>query len=484
MELKRILARDARTANEKAVAQYGPDVLIISSSQVNDLTELIVAVDIPPLSLQEAEPYLKTEFVQEAHQQPKGKFDVLLGQTLEHNKRMARERQATQVSKPIVEVAPAKEANKEAAHHKTKATTKPAAATHHKAASKNTEPAARDTEVQAAQEHDTLRGREIVALVREELASLRREFKLSQQMSAWQGNMPLPPAIVPLRDALNDAPIPVALRALLVDSIKDHNNMADAMGALLRQLSHAVEQEQMAAPLSGVHVLAGPSGAGKSMMVARLAQAAATAHGCEKIMVIGFHDQRAGAWNQTQLLSAQSGVDCFRATNAQTLKLLLEEHEGRELILIDTPGVQMNERLMDIRQLNVQAQCHAVIPVDASAATIRRVFENTDNIWHSLMLSKLDESTQPWALLQFLTDKSVAVSVASKGERTSDLVQDVALSDLVQCALANLPLPTPETQPDIPTLTEPAAALSNLAAAKLAQIAAVHKTSTTGVTHE
>jgi hypothetical protein len=28
MELKRILARDARTANEKAMAQYGPDVLM------------------------------------------------------------------------------------------------------------------------------------------------------------------------------------------------------------------------------------------------------------------------------------------------------------------------------------------------------------------------------------------------------------------------------------------------------------------------
>jgi flagellar biosynthesis GTPase FlhF len=469
MELKRILARDARTANEKAMAQYGPDVLIISSSQVNDLTELIVAVDIPPLSLEEAEPYLKKEFVEEPAQQPKGKFDVLLGQTIEQNKRMALERTATKAAKPIVEVAPVAEPIKIKAAGKT-------------TANKKANP--KEQELQAAEEHDTLRGREIVALVREELASLRREFKLSQQMSAWQGNMPLPPAVVPLRDALNEAPIPVALRALLVDSIKDHDNMADAMGALSRQLSHAVEQEQVAAPLSGVHVLAGPSGAGKSMMVARLAQAAAIAHGSEKVMVISFQDQRAGAWNQTQLLSAQSGVDCFRATSAQTLKLLLEEHEGRQLILIDTPGVQMNERLMDIRQLNVQVHCHAVIPVDASAATIRRVFENADNVWHSLMLSKLDESTQPWALLQFLTDKTVSVSVASKGDRASDLVQEVSLSDLVQTALDHLPLPSAETKPDIPTLTERATSLNELAAAKLAQIAAVHKTSTTGATHE
>jgi len=461
MELKRILARDIRAANEKAVAQYGPDVLVISSGQVNGLTELIVAIDLAPMTTEEADPFLKTEYVTTA--KPSGKFDVLLGQTLEQNKRESRERQATKVAKPIVEVTAKPTATKPKSSVKV-------------AAKPVDEVAQRD-----AQEHDTLRGREIVALVREELASLRREFKLGQQMAAWQGGMPLPAAIAPLRDALNDAPIPVALRALLIDSIKDHSTLADAMGALSRQLSHAVEQNQISAPVSGVHALAGPSGAGKSMMIARLAQNAALQIGSEKVMVISFHDQRAGAWNQTQLLCAQSGVDSFRATNASTLKLLLEEHSARPLIFIDTPGVQMNERLAEIRAMKLDVQCHAVIPADASAANIRRVFENTDNEWASLMLSKLDESNQPWALLQFLTDKTVSVSVASRGDRTADLVQDVSLAGLVQCALDNLPLPETEEQAQQSARD---AAVNDLAASKLSQIAAKFKTETTGVNHE
>lgn len=279
-----------------------------------------------------------------------------------------------------------------------------------------------------------------------------------------------------MRDALNDAPIPVALRALLIDSIKDHPSLPEAMGALQRQLVHTVEQEQVAAPLSGVHVLAGPSGAGKSVMVARLAQAAALTHGCEKVMVISFHDQRAGAWNQAQLLNAQSGVDCFRAANLATLKLLLEEHEHRALILIDTAGVQMNERLADIRSLGGDIACHAVIPADASAATLRRVFEQPDNVWTSLMLSKLDEATQPWALLQFLSDKAVPVSVASRGDALTDLVQDVILADLVQRALDHLPLmPTPADE-------SAHAHLQSVAAAKLAEIA--QRSTHTGAFHE
>ena len=455
MELKRILARDIRAANEKAVAQYGSDVLVISSSQVNGLTELIVAVDLAPLTPEEADPFVKSEYSKPG--KPSGKFDVLLGQTIDQNKRDARERQATKVAKPIVEVA-----------------AKPAV----KAKAKAVDASAQ----RAAEEHDTLRGREIVALVREELNSLRREFKLGQQMAAWQqGGMALPAAVAPLRDALNDAPIPVALRALLIDNIKDHNNMADAMGALSRQLAHSVEQEQAQTPVSGIHALAGPSGAGKSMMVARLAQHAAQLHGSEKVMVISFQDQRAGAWNQTQLLCAQSGVDSFRATNAATLKLLLDEHTDRKLILIDTAGVQMNERLAEIRAFNLNVQCHAVIPADASAANIRRVFDNTDNIWASLMLSKLDESNQPWALLQFLTDKSLSVSVASHGDRTVDLVQDVSLAGLVQCALDNLPLPETEEQAQQNARD---AAVNDLAASKLAQIASKFKTETTGLTHE
>jgi flagellar biosynthesis protein FlhF len=462
MELKRILARDIRAANEKAVAQYGPDVLVISSGQVNGLTELIVAVDLAPLTPEEADPFVKTQYA--ATGKPSGKFDVLLGQTIDQNKRDARERQATKVAKPIVEVAAKPAASK----------AKPAV----KVAAQPVDESAK----RAAEEHDTLRGREIVALVREELNSLRREFKLGQQMAAWQqGGMVLPAAVAPLRDALNDAPIPVALRALLIDNIKDHDNMADAMGALSRQLAHSVEQEQAQTPVSGIHALAGPSGAGKSMMVARLAQHAAQLHGSEKVMVISFQDQRAGAWNQTQLLCAQSGVDSFRATNASTLKLLLDEHTDRQFILIDTAGVQMNERLAEIRAMNLNVQCHAVIPADASAANIRRVFDNTDNIWASLMLSKLDESNQPWALLQFLTDKSLSVSVASHGDRTVDLVQDVSLAGLVQCALDNLPLPETEEQAQQNARD---AAVNDLAASKLAQIASKFKTETTGLTHE
>jgi flagellar biosynthesis GTPase FlhF len=63
MELKRIIARDTQAANEKAVALYGPDVLVISTSKVKGKTELIVAVDVEPLAAEAAvaEAFVPTE---------------------------------------------------------------------------------------------------------------------------------------------------------------------------------------------------------------------------------------------------------------------------------------------------------------------------------------------------------------------------------------------------------------------------------------
>ena len=56
------------------------------------------------------------------------------------------------------------------------------------------------------------------------------------------------------------------------------------------------------------------------------------------------------------------------------------------------------------------------------------------------MISKLDESSQPWPLIQCLTEGHVNVSVASKGERLGDWIRQVKSEDLVNLALSNLSL--------------------------------------------
>jgi flagellar biosynthesis GTPase FlhF len=439
MELKRIIARDTRAANQKAVTLYGPDVLVISSSKVRGQTELIVAVDVPPISIEAAiaESFVPSEktyvlskesSTEEAVVSKKSSsFGEVMEETISRQKRPTKNEKAAEGFVP-------------AAALKAKSPVDVAAAPEKAVASTQAIQAHAPT---AHEERDTLRGREIVELVREELASLRKEFKLSQQM-AWQG-AGLSRSLLPLRNALQEAAIPVALRALLIDSIQSFEDVEPAVEEIRRQLVHSMQQSSVGIPDTGVHVLAGPSGAGKSLMVARLAQHASVSVGAEQVAVISYSDQRAGAWNQAQLLSAQSGVDCFRATNATTLKLLLEEHGQRQFIIIDTPGVQMAERVAEIANMSPDAQFHVVIPADASQSSLRRLLSTPQIQWQSLMISKMDEATQPWSLIQVLTEGHVGVSVASRGERLGEWTRQLQVEELVNVALSNLTLGAGET---------------------------------------
>jgi len=169
-------------------------------------------------------------------------------------------------------------------------------------------------------------------------------------------------------------------------------------------------------------------------------------YGAEQVAVISYQDTKPGAWNQTQLLCAQSGADCYRATNAAALQLLLEELQARRLILIDTSGVQIGERLQEIQavsqQLQMEMSMHAVLPADASQATIAKLNQMSQVSWTSLVVSKLDESTQPWALLQFLIEQPLGVSMVSRGERMVDWSSKIDGSEFVDVGLSQLSLST------------------------------------------
>ena len=473
MELKRILARDTRAANEKAVAMFGPDVLVISSSKVRGQTELIVAVDLTPLDAETAvaEAFVPTEKTYALSDQPLVEESAAsFGQVLDDT--ISRQKRSTKTKTGITEgFVPAASLKPQAVEDKPVVAVEPVP-TPVQAQAAVIDAVAADKLLAAQEERDKQRGREIVDMVREELSVLRREFKLSQQM-AWQG-AGLSRNLHPLRNALQEAAIPVALRALLIDSIQSFEDIEPAMEEIRRQLCHSMQQTHVAVPDNGIHVLAGPSGAGKSLMVARMAQQASVTLGSEQVAVISFSDQRAGAWNQTQLLSAQSGVDCFRATNVTMLKLLLEEHGQRKCIVIDTPGVQMAERVADIASVAQTAQFHLVMPADASQSLLRRLLSTPQIQWQSLMVSKLDEATQPWSLIQVLTEGHVGVSSFSRGERIADWGKQLQIEELVGLALNQLSLHNVEAaQEDLRSTMA-------MASARISRLAAQH----TGATHE
>jgi len=414
MELKRILARDTRTATEKAIAMFGPDVLIISNNRVEGQTELIVALDVADASLGEV---LATDL--EAQSQESNSVTVTA-----KGPRQRMSNTPSSVSSPF----------SDHLHQLLQPASRMAQLV-------EVEPIANvSTEHLLTQGREQVRSQEIVSLVREELAALRQEFRLSQQTANWQMNQYWPAHIQPLVQAMTEAAVPTALRALLQEGLREQPTLDSALDSIRAQLTHNLERPQEGFPNKGVHVMAGLSGSGKTLMVAKAAQQVAMHYGTEYVAVVSYHDMRAGAWSQTQMLCAQLGVECFRAGSPETLKLLLDELSLRRMIVIDTPGVQMRERLAEILQVCPEAGLHAVAPADSSAVTLSRIMLKSQLPWQSLMISKLDEANSPWPLIQFLIAEGAhcVVSAGGGSDKISDGLKSSGLQKLINMAMAQL----------------------------------------------
>jgi flagellar biosynthesis GTPase FlhF len=147
------------------------------------------------------------------------------------------------------------------------------------------------------------------------------------------------------------------------------------------------------------------------------------------------------------MLASQLGIDCYRAGDAATLALLLNELNTRRVVLIDTPGVQMKERVAEVLAVQPDCQCHAVVPADASSATLHKL-AGANTAWDSVLISKVDECAQPWPLLNFLSNNSMALAGASDGVGPGDLITNFSVRQLVSLGLSQLHADAPEAVPD------------------------------------
>jgi flagellar biosynthesis GTPase FlhF len=411
MELKRILAKDLRRATEKAVKLYGEDVLVISNAKVNGQHEVIVAVDLGAEPAHEDSPWLQANRSTDSGDTKL--FQTALRESVREQKELSDDIEDDVTYDSVLrQRAQAESSNS-------------------------------STDRRAADHRDYIRGREIVDLVRDELAAIRKEFKMAQRVNAWQSESPARSAVKPLVAALAEASIPVSLRTLLVDHVSAMDDLAQAKQSLHAHLSKSMGEHWAKLPQRGVHAITGPAGAGKTMMVARLARTAAERKGPESVAVISYADQRAGAWSQIQMLCAQAGVDCLRANDPETLKVLLGELGQRHLVLIDTPGVEVFTRIEQIRSCSSDIACHLLLPADAAGTTVRKYLVDAPNPWHSLMASRLDEATQPWALIQVLCDKPVPLSAASHSPLATEGCTVLTANELVTLAIRGLSVEMP-----------------------------------------
>ena len=406
MELQRILAKDSRSAMEQVHQKYGIDALVVSNKRANNKTELIVAIDFEDNS------------------------EVILEGLQVEGESMVNERLAQYPTfDQVMETKVFKTTPDDTTSIRPSVSFMPSG----DVAEKLPTEAGNET-------REYLHAREIVDLVKEELAALRRELKLSGQMEAWGRNQFVSEPMKPLIKALDQSDMPLSLQAMVADIVNQSVTYNEALDGISTTLGHNIANVNILSEMQGIHVITGSSGSGKTLMSARLANQKALEYGEHDVALISFKDTRFGAWSQVQLLGAQAGVDTFRANSDDALEQLVAELSSRKLVLIDTSGVDVASTINMLTDLLHDAKYHLVVSADASEGGISKYVKMNNGAWTSIMLSRLTNDIQPWPLINVLLKENIAVSLAAGVPSITDPATSISGVSLLKTSLSELPL--------------------------------------------
>ena len=386
MELKRILAKDSRRALEKVSDEYGNNALVISSAKVNGQTEVIVAIDLHSENSTDS-----VETTDSTKKETNQSFEKFLKQEIAADSKNG---YIPKVSEDKLE--------------------------------------------KKAGDIEYIRMREIVDLIKLELASIRKEFSLSKNLNLTDGNLPISNEVTPLVSFFEESGMPSSLKALLSRELIEEKSLRDAIKKTQDTLQNGLNKVEIDWEQEKIHVLAGTSGCGKSLMAGKLAIKTASERSPEQVAIISYRDEKLGSWAQTQLIGAESGVSTYKADSFEVLRTLVEELGQNKTIIIDTPGVNIEEHLKEIKNLDRDALFHLVVPFDASESSINHAISKFEKSWYSVMISRSDEKVYPWPLISVLTNTRLPISYIGDGSASLKAISIARPEGLVRQALSGV----------------------------------------------
>jgi flagellar biosynthesis protein FlhF len=385
MELQRILAKDTRAAMRQIHHLYGDDALVVSNNKARGQTEIIVAVDLDAPS---------SEITQEMHY-PAQKPPVLSSHTDGQSFDDIMESQIFDLQSNLNE----------------------------KPSSTNIESDAKN-EAKNLQK-DYLRSRELLDLVKQELASIREEVRVSQRLIRNNSFGNLSEYSKALIEGLNNTGMPLPMRILVSDLVAQHKDDSTLIETLSNTIGSSIGSKDILSNLLGVHIINGPTGVGKTTMANRIAKQVSLEHGKDSVAIISFNDDREGAWDQSQLLGLQLGINIFSAQNSTMLKQLIKELSSRRLIIVDAPSNNGDSQLQTLQLALPDAQLHLLLPADASPVLTKQYINIDNQSWNSLMISRLEEGIFPWPVLHALLDNGISLSIASASKNVANSAFDI-----------------------------------------------------------
>jgi flagellar biosynthesis GTPase FlhF len=407
MELQRILAKDTREAMAKVHAIYGDDALVISNKKARRQTEVIVAID---MAIDDGKIINSLSPAQSKISASANPNDLTFDQVMESE---------------IFRSAPSPEFTTN-----TRGADKVSMAN----ANKTSE------DCLSAQDRDYLKVRELVDLVKNELGTMRREQRISQELEANQAFNKVPIELGTLIMSLDAVGIPTPLRILVNKMIAKESEVDSAIKLISKSLGTAIKHNPVLDNMKGVHVIAGRSGSENTLMAMRIAKQKAVEYGGGNIAIISYNPKQTKSWAQTQMLGVQLGVETYHASTPSALTHIVAGLENPKLILVETAGIHLEHQLKEICTSFPTTKKHLLLPADASEVSVNKYLKRIRIEWSSVMLTQLDPDIHPWPIINTLMATGNAISLAACDSSLNDEAFALDGVQLAKHSLSNLPL--------------------------------------------
>jgi len=227
--------------------------------------------------------------------------------------------------------------------------------------------------------------------------------------------------------------------------------LSPAGGEFETALAQEIEARLTAEPVLGagdgtprIVALVGPPGAGKTTTLVKLAVNYGLV-GRRPVLLLSFDTVRVAAAEQLRSYAAILGVGFQLAETVGALSQAIEENRGKELILIDTPGLgtaDLEESSGLARFLSTRSDIDTqlVLPASMKQADLARMVDLFEQFRpRRLLFTKLDETGSFGPLLNEAVRASRPLSFFATGQRVPEDLEAATPARLAGLLLAGRP---------------------------------------------
>ena len=230
--------------------------------------------------------------------------------------------------------------------------------------------------------------------------------------------------------------IPASEEILSSGDIKSH------IGSLLEEMGVTAHGDLFDHGKQTIVALVGPTGVGKTTTIAKLA-ARQVNQGQKRVGLITIDNYSIAAIHQLETYASIIGIPLIKANGAGELKKAVKQFSNKDLILIDTPGV--NPRDPDqIQELNasLSGQSNLDTHLVLSAATKEKDCISATEAFKAIgfrqiLFTKIDESSIFGNIVNVLIHTSLPLSFLGCGRRVPDDIEVGTVQRLVDLLLVS-----------------------------------------------